>query len=99
MTGCPNGCARPFNSDVGLVGRAQNKYTVYLGGRLLGDRLNTVYKDMVPLEEIVPTLVPVLACFKHERVADETFGDFCHRQGTEYLSAWAERYATQASTV
>ena len=48
MTGCPNGCARPYNCDIGLVGKAAGKYTVFVGGRLLGDRLNFIYKDMVP---------------------------------------------------
>ena len=48
MTGCPNGCARPYNCDIGLVGKAHDKYTVFVGGRLLGDRLNFIYKDMVP---------------------------------------------------
>ena len=58
MTGCPNGCARPYNCDIGLVGKAAGKYTVFVGGRLLGDRLNFIYKDMVPTDEVVPTLVP-----------------------------------------
>ena len=40
MTGCPNGCARPYNSDIGLVGKTKDKYTIFLGGRVLGDRLN-----------------------------------------------------------
>src|SRR5207253_9295757 len=66
MTGCPNGCARPYNSDIGLVGRSAGKYTVLLGGRLLGDRLNTMYKDQVPEEELIQTLVPVLTYFKHD---------------------------------
>ena len=39
MTGCPNGCARPYNSDIGLVGKTEDKYTIFLGGRVLGDRL------------------------------------------------------------
>ncbi len=97
MTGCPNGCARPYNSDVGLVGKTRGKYTVLLGGRLLGDRLNTIYKDLVPAEEVVPTLVAVLAYFKHDRQPSETFGDFCHRKGMEDLAAWADRYAAQAA--
>jgi sulfite reductase (ferredoxin) len=92
MTGCPNGCARPYNSDVGFVGKSAGKYTVLLGGRLLGDRLNTIYKDSVPEEELVTTLVPVFHYFKHERAEDETFGDFCHRKGMADLAAWAERY-------
>ena len=95
MTGCPNGCARPYNSDVGLVGKTAGKYTIYVGGRLLGDRLNTVYKDLVPGEEIVTELVPLLAYFKHERQSGETFGDFCHRKGVEDLTAWSGNYRAQ----
>ncbi len=97
MTGCPNGCARPYNSDIGLVGKAADRYTIFLGGRLLGNRLNTIYKDLVPAEEIVPTLVPVFAYFKNERHEGETFGDFCHRKGMEDLAAWSESFLAQAS--
>jgi len=69
MTGCPNGCARPYNSDIGLVGRSAGKYTVYVGGRLLGDRLNALYKDQVPEEDLIPTLVPLFVYFKQERAS------------------------------
>jgi len=86
MIGCPNGCARPYNADIGLVGKTVGKYTIYLGGRLLGDRLAFLYKDLVRLEEIVPTLVPVLTRFKAERNPGETLGDFCHRIGSAGLS-------------
>lgn len=89
MTGCPNGCARPYNSDVGLVGKTAGKYTVLVGGRRLGDRLNFIYKDLVPGEEIVSTLVPLLHYFKQQRQPGETFGDFCHRKGQADLAAWA----------
>jgi sulfite reductase (ferredoxin) len=94
MTGCPNGCARPYNADVGIVGRTAGKYTVYLGGRLLGNRLNEVYCDLVPLDEIVPCLVPVLVCFKAERNPGETLGDFCARKGTAQLAAMAKSLQT-----
>ena len=87
MTGCPNGCARPYNADVGLVGRTLNKYTIYLGGRLLGDRLGEPFAETVPLDKIVPTLVPVLRLFAAERQKNETFGDFCHRVGISRLRA------------
>jgi sulfite reductase (ferredoxin) len=90
MTGCPNGCARPYNCDVGLVGKARGKYTLFLGGRLLGDRLNFVYKDMVPEEEVAATLGPVFAYFKRARQNGETLGDFCLRKGSDDLAAWAE---------
>lgn len=94
MTGCPNGCARPYNSDIGLVGKAAGKYTVFLGGRLLGDRLNFIYKDMVPAEDVVATLVPVLAHFKHARQEGETLGDFCHRKGVADLLAFSEQFTS-----
>lgn len=91
MTGCPNGCARPYNADVGLVGRTLNKYTIYLGGRLLGNRLATVYKDLIPLDQIVATLVPIFTEFKHHRQPGEGFGDFCHRVGIDELRARCDR--------
>lgn len=87
MTGCPNGCARPYNSDIGLVGKTAGKYTVFLGGRVMGDRLNFIYKDLVPEAEVIPALVQVFRYFKEAREADESFGDFCHRQGLENLLA------------
>ncbi|MHC2067092.1 NADPH-dependent assimilatory sulfite reductase hemoprotein subunit [Bremerella sp. T1] len=85
MTGCPNGCARPYNSDIGLVGRAKEKYTMFLGGRRLGNRLNYIYKDMVPADEVVPELVKVFTVFKEQRTEGETLGDFCDRLGQEKL--------------
>ncbi len=87
MTGCPNGCVRPYNADVGLVGKTMNKYTIYLGGRLLGDRLGEVYLDLVPFEAIVPALVPVFRLFAQNRQDGEGFGDFCHRLGMFALRA------------
>lgn len=79
MTGCPNGCTRPYTADIGLVGKAVGKYTILLGGGILGTRLNRVFMDMVPLEGIVDELLPVLTRFKVERLSGETFGDFCER--------------------
>jgi sulfite reductase (ferredoxin) len=67
MTGCPNACARPYNSDIGIVGRTLGKYTLFIGGRLLGDRLNTQYKDVVPFEHLSREITAVLACYKAER--------------------------------
>ena len=87
MTGCPNGCARPYNSDIGLVGKSADKYTIFLGGRVQGDRLNFIYKDKVPTAEVVPTLAAVFRYFKAARQEDESFGDFCYRQGADQLLA------------
>ncbi|MCA8993526.1 MAG: NADPH-dependent assimilatory sulfite reductase hemoprotein subunit [Planctomycetaceae bacterium] len=87
MTGCPNGCARPYTPDVGLVGKARNKYTMYLGGNAQGTRIAFLYQDMVPQEEIGNTLAPVFAMFKAQRNAGEAFGDFCHRVGKDAIDA------------
>jgi sulfite reductase (ferredoxin) len=97
MTGCPNGCARPYNCDIGLVGKAAGRYTIFVGGRLLGDRLNFIYKDMVPAADIVPAIVPLFVFFKQAREQGETLGDFCHRKGAEDLLAWTEQYAAQSA--
>jgi sulfite reductase (ferredoxin) len=85
MTGCPNGCARPYQSDIGLVGRSGSKYTLFVGGSTLGDRLNFELKDLVPAEQIVLTLRVVLSAFKLMRRPGESFGDFCHRLGPTRL--------------
>lgn len=89
MTGCPNGCARPYTPDIGLVGKTAGKYTILVGGNVEGTRLNFIYKDLVPQDEIVPTLVPLLERYKSERASGETFGDFCQRIGKEELTAYA----------
>ena len=85
MTGCPNGCARPYQSDIGLVGRSGDKYSIFVGGRLLGDRLNYLLCDLVPMNQIVPTLEPLFSYFKSSRLQPESFGEFCQRLGLEAL--------------
>jgi sulfite reductase (ferredoxin) len=87
MTGCPNGCVRPYQSDIGIVGRSGDKYVVYVGGRIEGDRLNFELRDLVPRGEIVATLRPLLRRFREERRPGEGFGDYCHRVGVERLRA------------
>jgi sulfite reductase (ferredoxin) len=89
MTGCPNGCSRPYNADIGLVGKTAGKYTIYLGGRLLGDRQAFLFKDLVRLEDLVTTLLPVLLGYKAQRLDGETLGDYCNRMGAEGLHALA----------
>ncbi|MFM7245605.1 MAG: NADPH-dependent assimilatory sulfite reductase hemoprotein subunit [Planctomycetaceae bacterium] len=96
MTGCPNACARPYNSDIGIVGRTAGKYTIFLGGRLLGDRLNVQYKDVVPFEHLCSELTAVLACYKAERHGGETLGDFCHRKGVDGVRTWADEWLAGA---
>jgi len=85
MTGCPNGCARPYQSDIGIVGRSGDKYVLYVGGRVLGDRLNFELRDLVPRSQLVMTLRPLLKHFKETRQNGESFGDYCQRMGAETL--------------
>jgi len=79
MTGCPNGCARPCMAEIGFVGKAPNKYQLYLGGNESGTRMNWLYKDSVKNEDIVAELRPLLTRFAQERQPNERFGDFCER--------------------
>lgn len=81
MTGCPNGCARPYVADIGLVGRTLNKYTVLLGGNPEGTRLNVLYRDLVPAAELPATLRHVLTKFKATRQPGERVGDWATRVG------------------
>jgi sulfite reductase (ferredoxin) len=79
MTGCPNGCARPYTADLAFVGRSLGLYQVYVGGGLAGDRLVDLYKAEVPEEELVSAVRPLLARWAGERVGDEGLGDFYQR--------------------
>jgi sulfite reductase beta subunit-like hemoprotein len=79
MTGCPNGCARPYNADIGLVGRRPGFYHVLVGGGLRGDRLAELYAADVALGEVATVLRPLFERFAAERVAGEGLGDFYQR--------------------
>ena len=81
MTGCPNGCARPYIAEIAFVGRAPGKYNIYLGGGFTGDRLNKLYKVSVKSEEIAGILRPIFQRYSKERVDGERFGDFVIRAG------------------
>lgn len=87
MTGCPNGCARPYSSDIGIVGRQPGKYSVLLGGNKLGTALNFEYQDLVPFDEIPNVLRGPLLFYKEARHEGERFGDFCRRQGLDNIRA------------
>lgn len=80
MTGCPNGCSRPYVAEIGLVGRSMGHYDLRLGGDRLGYRLNTIYKEGVDEAEILNILDGLLADYARERTVGETFGDYCRRQ-------------------
>ncbi|MGI8604518.1 MAG: NADPH-dependent assimilatory sulfite reductase hemoprotein subunit [Verrucomicrobiales bacterium] len=79
MTGCPNGCARPYHSDIGFVGRAPNKYAMYVGGSIRGDRLAGLEKKVVTLEEIPGLVRGLLDEFCAGRINGELFCDWVAR--------------------
>ena len=79
MTGCPNGCARPYTAEIGLVGKAPGKYQLYLGGNQAGTRLGQLYQESVKNEDLANVLRPLFARFARERQESERFGDFSHR--------------------
>jgi sulfite reductase (ferredoxin) len=90
ITGCPNGCARPYNAEIGIVGQSIDMYAIYLGGSHVGTRLGFVYADNVKRGSLRSTLRPVIQFYKESRAAGEAFGDFCHRIGLESLRAQGE---------
>ncbi|HEU4840294.1 MAG TPA: NADPH-dependent assimilatory sulfite reductase hemoprotein subunit [Ilumatobacteraceae bacterium] len=88
MTGCPNGCARPYNSEIGIVGRTKRGYDVYVGGSAVGDRMGERIRTDVPLDQIAATLAPIFAEYAGRADRDATFGDWTHGVGTETIATW-----------
>ena len=87
MTGCPNGCTRPFMAEIAFVGRAPGKYQFYLGGNEASTRLNRLYRENVKTEDLIPELRQVLTRFAQGRSCGERFGDWCAR------ALWSEPLA------
>lgn len=81
MTGCPNGCARPAVAEIGVVGRTKSAYDLYLGGGTRGDRLASLYREKVTLEEIPTLLGPLFERWSVEGRPAESFGDYFARAG------------------
>jgi sulfite reductase (NADPH) hemoprotein beta-component len=81
MTGCPNGCARPWLAEVAFVGKAFGAYNMYLGGGYHGQRLNKLYRSSIKEDEILEIMQPLIKRYAVEREAGERFGDFCIRIG------------------
>ncbi len=92
MTGCPNGCGRPFLGEIGFVGRSMGRYNMYLGASFNGDRLNTLYKETLSEEEILDELKVLLKQYAEERENGERFGDFVGRKGIVELKPKVENY-------
>jgi len=85
MTGCPNGCGRPFLAEIAFVGRSPGKYNMYLGGGHAGDRLNKLYREQITRDQIVTLLRPIILDYAKTREEGEKFGDFVIRAG--YVAA------------
>jgi len=85
MTGCPNGCARPYVAEVAFVGKAPGSYMMLLGGGFYGQRLNKIYRETVTEPEILDILKPMIKQYALERLDGEKFGDWTIRAG--YIDA------------
>jgi len=80
ITGCPNGCARPYLAEIGFVGKAPGKYALYLGAKYNGTRLNRLFSPSITIDDAVTTLAPIIKRYAKERREGEGFGDFCDRE-------------------
>ncbi len=92
MTGCPNGCARPYLAEIGLVGRQPGLYNLYLGAAFDGSRLNKLYAQDVDKARIVALLAPLLLAYAQDRRDGERFGDFVVRTGVVKATAAGNRF-------
>ncbi len=92
MTGCPNGCARPYMAELGLVGYAPDTYQVWLGGNPDQTQLARVYTDKMQLAGLESFLEPLFVYFKKDKQDGESFGSFCDRVGFEKLREFSKNY-------
>lgn len=95
MTGCPNGCARPYLAELAFVGSAAESYQVWLGAAPNQTRLAQPYVERLHINDLETGLEPVFAYFKQARKPEEGFGDFCDRVGMEAIRQFAETYQTE----
>jgi sulfite reductase (ferredoxin) len=92
MTGCPNGCARPYMAELAFVGDGPNSYQIWLGGSPVLTRTAYPYMSKMQDADLEATIEPVLAMFVQQRQQFEAFGDFCHRAGAEAIEAYTATY-------
>ncbi len=93
MTGCPNGCARPYMAELGFVGSAPGMYQIWLGGDPNQTQLAQAYIDKLPEKDIESFLEPLFAYYKEEKIDNESFGQFCQRVGFDALRTFSESYS------
>ncbi len=92
MTGCPNGCARPYMAELGFVGQAPQSYQLWLGGAPNQTRLARPYLERLHEDHLEKVLEPLFVCFKQNRQEGESFGDFCDRYTFENLQQFTSNY-------
>ena len=92
MTGCPNGCARPYMAELAFVGDGAKSYQVWLGGSPVLTRTAYPFKARMPNTDLEKTLEPILAMFIEQRQQFEAFGDFCFRAGADAIEKYSESY-------
>ena len=93
MTGCPNGCARPYMAELGFVGSAPETYQIWLGGSPVQTRLAKPYINKLHINELENFLEPIFVYFKKSQEKGESFGDFCARVGFDKIREFAETYS------
>ncbi|KHG43196.1 MAG: sulfite reductase, ferredoxin dependent [Aphanizomenon flos-aquae KM1D3_PB] len=98
MTGCPNGCARPYMAELGLVGSAPESYQVWLGGSPHQTRLAQPFTEKLHHDDIESFLEPIFVFFKKFRTPKESFGDFCDRLGFDAIREFVAEYTPGDST-
>jgi len=92
MTGCPNGCARPYMAELAFVGDGPNSYQIWLGGSPVLTRTAWPFVAKMKDENLEDTMEPILAMFAQQRQQFEAFGDFCHRVGADAIEAYTKTY-------
>ena len=92
MTGCPNGCARPYMAELAFVGDGPKSYQVWLGGSPVLTRTAYPFMAKMNVDDLEKTLEPILGMFIQQRQQFEQFGDFCHRVGPEAIEAYSQTY-------
>ena len=92
MTGCPNGCARPYMAELGFVGSAPESYQVWLGGSPDQTRLAQPITEKLHHNNLESFLEPIFVFFKKSRKAQESFGDFCDRVGFDAIQHFSSNY-------
>jgi sulfite reductase (ferredoxin) len=95
MTGCPNGCARPYMAELAFVGSAADEYQIWLGGSFDSTRLAQPYVQRLHINKLEEGLEPLFVYFRDQRLSHETFGDFCDRKGNEDLREFAKGYVPE----